>query len=311
MGSDVGRESLVRAIRNLLPRDFEAIVGELPDPWVERLRAQGIDRAQSGFGVLLKARWQNFPSGLRWELALAIGASAARRAADDPDSTGIAEVAATFAELAAEERPGQLTGPDPGVLAELLSATSGAADQAVAAAGRALEQGRACPEDLPRAIREYNDTLAEAQALLAARGIRPVPAGRSAVLAALEELAATAEREPFRQAVAELARVEGDLPLLRDVRERAGELLEATPAEWTDDQVRLAQGLAAVVELRRSTVGGGTPAALLAVSARAQALLPAELHGLVILAASRSLVFRPTSRPGPGFDPDQVDAAVA
>jgi hypothetical protein len=88
------------------------------------------------------------------------------------------------------------------------------------------------------------------------------------------------------------ADVDADLPLTRRLRGRAADLLERPAAEWSLDQVQLAQGLAALVELRRLAAAGGGPANLLAVAARAHAVLPDDLHGLVVLAASGRLVRR-------------------
>jgi hypothetical protein len=312
MGSESGPDPLVRSIRNLLPREFEAIVAELPARWSETLLMHGVDRDQGGFGVVLKARWQNFPADLRDQLTLAVGATAERKAAEAEVSPRIADVAAAFAGVEEQERLARPSGPDPGVLAELLTASTSAAEEAVATAVAALDQGRPCPDDVTRAVREYNSALAAAQALLADRGAQPVPEGRSALLAALQELAATAAREPLRQAVADLATVEGDLPVIRQVRRRSDELLQSAPAEWTEEQVQVAQGLAALVELRRLAAAGGGAATLLALSARAQAALPAELHGLVVLAASGSFSLRPAlTRPAATAEAGGVDTAVA
>jgi hypothetical protein len=312
MRSDAGPAPLVRAIRSLLPHEFEAIVAELPARWSETLLLHGIDREQRDFGVLLKARWQNFPAELRDQLTLAVGATADRKAAESDVSPRIADVAAAFAGVEAHERLARPTGPDPGVLAELLTATTAAAKEAVSAAGVALDQGRACPDELTRAVREYNNALSGARTLLAEHGVDPLPDGRGAVLAALDELAATAAREPLMQAIADLAGVEGDLPVIRQLRRRSVELLGVAPAEWSTEQLHMAQGLAALVELRRLATTGGSPATVLAVSARAQAVLPADLHGLIVLAASGSFSLRPVGpRPSPASDPEGIGAAVA
>jgi hypothetical protein len=274
-------DQLLGAIRNLSPRDFEQLTAELPDRWPAMLAEVGLVVGAPGTGVILKARWQNLPRSVRSELATALGAVADRLAASGEVSARIAALAAAFTAIAGERRAPR-SGPEPGVLAELLATATTVADATVEAAMAALSQGRPCPEDLPRAVREYNEAMAAARQLLADAGVDPLPEGRSAILAGLEEMAAAAAREPV------LAEVRSELAVLREARRRAAELLEVEVAEWDDEQLRLAQGLATVVELRRIATAGNGPTELLATSARAEAMLPQELHGLTILAVSAS-----------------------
>jgi hypothetical protein len=280
-------DQLLGAIRNLSPRDFEQLTAELPDRWPAMLAEVGLVVGAPGTGVILKARWQNLPRSVRSELATALGAVADRLAASGEVSARIAALAAAFTAIAGERRAPR-SGPEPGVLAELLATATTVADATVEAAMAALSQGRPCPEDLPRAVREYNEAMAAARQLLADAGVDPLPEGRSAILAGLEEMAAAAAREPVRAAVAALAEVRSELAVLREARRRAAELLEVEVAEWDEEQLRLAQGLATVVELRRIATAGNGPTELLATSARAEAMLPQELHGLTILAVSAS-----------------------
>jgi hypothetical protein len=285
--SSGGSDPLIAAIRNLAPREFEALTQELADRWPPLLQSHGIPTAQPGFGVFLKARWQNLPRALRADLASAFGAVAEGVTARGEASARVEAVAAVYGAVAGEVVAVR-GGPAPGVLAERLSATTRLADQAVEAASAALGQGRACPDDLPRAVREYNDAMTAARRLLSEHGIDPLPSGRSAIVAALEELAANSEREPLRAVVETVADIASDLPLLREAGRRAAELAALAPVEWDAGQVKLAEGLAMVVELRRLAAAGDGPTELLAVAARAQSSLPVELHGLTILAASGS-----------------------
>ena len=226
MRPDGTPDQLLGAIRNLSPRDFEQLTAELPDRWPAMLAEVGLVVGAPGTGVILKARWQNLPRSVRSELATALGAVADRLAASGEVSARIAALAAAFTAIAGQRRAPR-SGPEPGVLAELLATATTVADATVEAAMAALSQGRPCPEDLPRAVREYNEAMAAARQLLADAGVDPLPEGRSAILAGLEEMAAAAAREPVRAAVAALAEVRSELAVLREARRRAAEDLFA------------------------------------------------------------------------------------
>lgn len=284
MPVDQARDALFGAVRALSPNEFEELVRLLPAHWSRALGLEGIDTSQPGYGVLLKARWQNFPRKLRRGFARELGAAAQRLAAGPTPPPRVAALATLFRGPAGAET--RAVGGDPGTLAQRLSETADAARDALEAASAAVEDGRACPDSTPQAVRAYNEAFATATALLAERGVQPVPDRRDDLAAQLEQLARGGDRALVRGALATLAKVETDLELIRDARRAANYLLEQDPEEWSEEDDSLARGLAATVDLRRLAAAGAEPGDLLAVSRRAQPLLPADLQGLVVLAAS-------------------------
>lgn len=279
---DDATRALFAAVRALSPMGFEELVRLLPAQWDATLRMEGIDTSQPGFGVLLKARWQNFPRMVRRRFAQDLAAGARRVAAGPDPDPRIVNVAA--ASRAAGAEPGAAQSPK-----DLGKRVRAAAKAAAAAAREAVDtvgDGRACPTEALETLREFGEVLAAGRAMLAERGVSPVPERAAEVAGMLEELAAGRDRDLLRAAVASLSEVGDELPLLAAAGARARELLDVPVNHWSNAQVKLARGLASVVELRRLAARSGKPEDLLEVSARAQSLLPADLHGLAILAAS-------------------------
>jgi hypothetical protein len=280
---DDATRALFAAVRALSPAGFEELVRLLPAQWDATLRMEGIDTSQAGFGVLLKARWQNFPRVVRRRFSQDIGAAAGRVAAGPNPDSRIVNVASA-ARAAGADR--EVVAQGPKELGRQLRSGAKSAASAAKAAATAVDEGRAVPDDALDTLREFGDTLAAGRAVLAERGVTPVPERATEIATMLDQLASGSDRDLLRVAVAAMAEMTGDLPVLTGAAERARQLLGVEPADWSADQVGLAQGLAAVVELRRLAARGGTPEELLEVSGRAQSLLPTDLQGLSILAAS-------------------------
>jgi hypothetical protein len=293
---DDATRALFAAVRALSPMGFEELVRLLPAQWDATLRMEGIDTSQAGFGVLLKARWQNFPRVVRRRFAQDMGAAAARVAAGPTPDTRIVNVATT-ARAAGAGR--DLAGQGPKELGKQLQAAAKTASSAAQEAAAAVGQGRAAPDEAIETLREFGEAVAAGRAVLAERGVSPVPERATEIAELLEQVASGSDRDVLRAAVAALAEVGGELPVLTGAVAKARELLGVPVADWSSEQVSLAQGLAAVVELRRLAARGGTPEELLEVSGRAQSLLPADLQGLAILAASGGF-----SLPEPGTTGD-------
>lgn len=288
MGSSSAPDPLVGALRALTAPEFEQLAEQLPPRWRGALWSQGIDLEATGFGVIFKARWQSLARPLRAELAEALGGAAVRLAGHRVLGPRLQAVATADAARSSQRPPVAPPALAPGVIADRLVAASDAADEAVATAVAALDLGRPCAEELLLAVAEYNEAVAAATQVLADNGVDLLPDGRAELLARLHELAANADREPLRAAVAAFAETESDLPLVRNGRRRAAALLARPPADWDQEQFRLAEGLTAVMELRRLVAAEAGPTDLLAMSARADSSLPPDLHGLVVLAASGS-----------------------
>jgi hypothetical protein len=300
VGVDQARDALFGAVRALSPNEFEELVRLLPAHWNRALNLEGIDTGQPGFGVLLKARWQNFPRKLRRGFARELGAAAQRLAGGPTPPPRVAALAAIY------RGPGGAAAhaveADPGALAQRLNDTAEAAREALQAATDALADGRACPDTTPQAVNAYNETFAAARTLLSERGVQRVPDRRDALTEQLEQLARGGDRTLLRGALAALSAVETDLDLVRDARRAANYLLDKDLGEWSEEDERLARALAAVVDLRRLAAAGADPGDLLAVSRRAQPLLPPDLHGLVVLAASGGFTLPEPSAVDPADD---------
>jgi len=297
VGSIGAPDELLGALRALTALEFEQLAGQLPPRWTGLLRSQGIDIGGTGFGVIFKARWQSVSRPVRAELAQALGTAVARMAGHLTVGPRLQAVAVVVAARSGQLSAGAPPSLAPGIAADLLSAAGATAGQAVAAAASALEAGLPCAEEIVVAVGEYNEALAAARQAVADHGVEPVPDGCEALLAALRKLAANADREPVRTAVASFTETESDLPVVRSGRRQAMALLAAAPADWDQRQLGLAEGLAAIMELCRLVAAGAGPTDLLAMSARANSTLPSELHGLVVLAASGSLPATRSHRP--------------
>jgi hypothetical protein len=279
---DDATRALFAAVRALSPTGFEELVRLLPAQWDAMLRMEGIDTSQSGFGVLLKARWQNFPRAVRRRFAQDMG-MAARRVSQGPEpDPRVVNLAGASRAVSGQEAVGQA----PRDLAKRVRAAAKSATTAAESLTTAAKDGRMPPEDALSTLAEFGDLLAAARDVLAERGVSPVPERAGEVASLLDEVASGGDRELLRAAVSSLAAVEDDLPLLASAGSKARELSAVPANDWSNPQVKLARGLAAVVELRRLAGAGGKPEDLLEVSSRAQSLLPADLQGLAILAAS-------------------------
>src|SRR6266536_2948980 len=193
---------------------------------------------------------------------------------------------------ASAEEAGHAKGRGPRSVAESLAAAVIRATAALQEASAAVAAGYACADEAVDAVVEYNHALRAGRDLLAERGVDPVPDLCGDVIAALERLAEQENREPLRSAVTAMAAMPGELPGVAEVRLVTTDLLTIDPAAWSAEQVQLAEGLAAVVELARLTSTlEADPYEILAASQRAHQALPSSLHELVILAASRQLRF--------------------
>jgi hypothetical protein len=280
---DDATRALFAAVRALSPMGFEELVRLLPAQWDATLRMEGIDTSQAGFGVLLKARWQNFPRVVRRRFAQDIGAAAGRVAAGPNPDPRVVNVASAARAVGGER---EVVGQGPRELGRQLRATAESAAGAAREVVGAVGEGRPAPDGALETVREFGRMVAAGRTMLAERGVSSVPDRAEDVAGLLEQLASGSDRDLLRAAVASIAEVGGELPVLADAAGSARELLRVDPAAWSSEQVGLAQGLAAVVELRLLATRGGTPEELLEVSGRAQSLLPTDLQGLAILAAS-------------------------
>ncbi len=284
MATSGASDSLLGALRALTAAEFEQLASQLPARWSGPLAAQGINLDAVGFGVIFKARWQSLSRPLRAELAEALGASAARLAGQRAVGPRLQAAADLYTARHGIRSAGTAPALAPGLAADLLLSSRSAAAAALALADGAVAGGLTCPDELAPAMAEYNQALAAARQVLADHGAPAPDAGVDELLAGLRALAANADREPLRAAAAAFADIEQ--AQLRAGRRLIAALVAADPAGWDADQLSLAEGLAAVAELRRLVAAGAGTAELLAVSARADAALPAELRGLVVLAAS-------------------------
>jgi hypothetical protein len=288
-------DSLLGALRALTAADFEQLAAQLPTRWIGPLAAQGINLDASGFGVIFKARWQSLSRQARAELAEALGAAAARLAGQLQVGPKLQAAADAYKARHGLRAAGTAPALAPGMAADQLRAAGQAAAEALAGADTALRAGRPCPDELAPAVTAYNQAMATARATLADHGTAAPAAGLDELLAGLRTLAANADREPLRAAAAAFADLDPDLVQFSTGRRLVAALLATEPGAWDAGQLSLAEGLTAVAELRRLVAAGAAPAELLQVAAMAERMLPAELHGLVVLAASGAFP------PGPGL----------